>query len=79
LTTKGVPSIVLTSTSPCLGAMDCSCQDILLPVGIGAPPANTKPKIRHPAPRLGINGMTGPIQTNKFLCELLLGVAKIQP
>ena len=56
--------------------MDCSGGDILLPVGIGAPPSNFESKTGHPASHFGINGMIGLIQTNKFLCELLLGLRK---
>ena len=76
LATKGVPSVVPTSMSPSLGAMDYSGGDLLLPVGIWAPPSNFESKTRHPVPRFGINGMIGLIRTNKFLCELLLGLRK---
>jgi endo-1,3(4)-beta-glucanase len=53
--------------------MDCSGQDVFLPVGIGAPPANIQAKSGHPVPRTGINGMTGPIETNKFYANFFLG------
>jgi endo-1,3(4)-beta-glucanase len=50
-----------------------SGQDLFLPVGIGAPPANIPQRGDHPAPRLGIQNTTGPIPTNKFYANFFLG------
>jgi endo-1,3(4)-beta-glucanase len=51
----------------------CTGQDVFLPVGLGAPPANIAQRGGHPAPRTGIQNMTGPISTNKFYANFFLG------
>jgi endo-1,3(4)-beta-glucanase len=53
--------------------MACTGQDVFLPVGIGAPPANIARRSGHPAPRLGIQNSTSPIPTNKFYANFFLG------
>lgn len=64
---------VATSTSGCLKPMDCSGQDMFLPVDIVQPAAKFKRRAGHPVPRLGIQGMTEPIHTNKFYSNFFLG------
>jgi hypothetical protein len=54
----------------------CSLYREVGRAGTGALPPNVKSKTGHPVPRLGINGVIGLIQTNKFPCELLLGFRK---
>jgi endo-1,3(4)-beta-glucanase len=63
---------VPSSGSSCL-TMNCSGQDIFLPVAVGEPPANLQRRGGHPVPRLGINNATGPIETNKFYSNFFLG------
>lgn len=72
------PRVVIgptASASTCGPSMACvtSGQDMFLPVGIGEPPANIGRRAGHPVPRLGIEGMSGPIQTNKFYSNFFLG------
>lgn len=64
-----------SSAFRCGAPMACatSGQDMFAPVNIGEPPANIGRRAGHPVPRLGIVGMTGPIQTNKFYSNLFLG------
>ncbi|KAF7505455.1 hypothetical protein GJ744_000782 [Endocarpon pusillum] len=72
ITTNGNPTSIPTV------APNCSCdmsseQDVFLPVGLGAPPANIAQRSGHPAPRLGIQNTTSPIPTNKFYANFFLG------
>ena len=59
--------------SSCPASMDCSGQDIFLPIAVGQPPSNIQQRSGHPVPRLGINNITGPIETNKFYANAFLG------
>ncbi|KIW26143.1 hypothetical protein, variant 3 [Cladophialophora immunda] len=53
--------------------MGCSGQDIFLPVALGQPPNNIEQRGGHPVPRLGIIDVGGPIETNKFYENFVLG------
>ncbi len=46
---------------------------MFLPIAVGQPPANFEHRAGHPVPRLGINNITGPIETNKFYSNFFLG------
>ncbi|KIV97975.1 hypothetical protein PV10_01670 [Exophiala mesophila] len=73
LTTDVTASVLPTATSTCLLPMGCSGQDLFQPVGLGSPPANIGWRDDHPVPRLGINTDGGPIETNKFYQNIVLG------
>ena len=66
-------SILPTSTEACKFALGCDTEDVFQPVAVGPPPANIPSVAGHPVPRLGITGMTGPIETNKFYFNFFLG------
>ncbi|OAG45444.1 hypothetical protein AYO21_00078 [Fonsecaea monophora] len=64
----------LPTVSPnCLLGMGCSGQDIFQPVALGQPPNNIEQRGGHPVPRLGIVDAGGPIETNKFYQNFVLG------
>ena len=75
VTKTGSPSSIPlpSQASSCLSNMACSGQDMFVPVAIGQPPTNLEHRAGHPVPRLGINNITGPIETNKFYSNLFLG------
>lgn len=52
--------------------MGCYGQDIFQPIALGQPPTNIQQQSGHPVPRLGINNITGPIETNKFYQNFVL-------
>ncbi|OAP55021.1 hypothetical protein AYL99_10721 [Fonsecaea erecta] len=62
-----------TASSTCLVSMGCSGQDIFQPVELGQPPNNIEQRGGHPVPRLGIVDIGGPIETNKFYENFVLG------
>jgi endo-1,3(4)-beta-glucanase len=43
------------------------------PIAIGQPPSNIPQQGGHPVPRLGIDNTTGPLETNKFYENFVLG------
>ncbi len=53
--------------------MGCYGQDIFQPVALGPLPNSIGIRGGHPAPRLGINDLGGPIETNKFYQNFVLG------
>lgn len=73
LTTDISATNLPTATSTCLLSLGCSGQNIFQPVGIGSPPNNIQQHSGHPVPRLGINLDGGPIETNKFYQNFVLG------
>ncbi|KIW39476.1 uncharacterized protein PV06_08087 [Exophiala oligosperma] len=62
-----------TATASCLLTMGCYGQDLFEPIAIGQPPTNIPQQGGHPVPRLGITNITGPIETNKFYENFVLG------
>lgn len=53
--------------------MGCYGQDIFQPIALGQPPTNIEQRSGHPVQRQGISNSTGPLQTNKFYQNLVLG------
>lgn len=47
--------------------------NVFAPIGTDAPPANIQRDWNHPAPRLGIENITHPLETNKFYANFFLG------
>ncbi|KIX04096.1 uncharacterized protein Z518_07649 [Rhinocladiella mackenziei CBS 650.93] len=73
LTTAGSVWDLPISAPTCLPGMDCNGQDVFQPVALGQPPTNIQRRSGHPVPRLGINNVTDPIETNKFYQNFVLG------
>lgn len=73
VTTDGSISGLPTASTTCLLSMGCYGQDLFQPVALGQPPANIEQRGGHPVPRLGINDITGPLETNKFYENFVLG------
>ncbi|KAK5944036.1 endo-1,3-beta glucanase [Knufia obscura] len=71
--TGTLASIMPTSTDACRFTLGCESEDVFQPVAIGPPPASIPNVPGHPVSRLNINGMTGPIGTNKFYFNFFLG------
>ena len=62
-----------TATPTCLLSMGCYGQDIFEPVAFGSPPNSIGQRGGHPVPRLGINDIGAPLETNKFYQNFVLG------
>ncbi|OCT46150.1 putative endo-1,3(4)-beta-glucanase 2 [Cladophialophora carrionii] len=74
LTTElGSISSLPTAASTCLLSMGCYGQDIFQPVALGPPPNSIGIRDGHPVPRLGISDPGGPLETNKFYQNFVLG------
>lgn len=73
LTTGGSLTNLPTATASCLLSMGCYGQDIFQPIAIGQPPTNIPQQSGHPVPRLGVTNSTGPVETNKFYENFVLG------
>ncbi|EXJ82509.1 endo-1,3(4)-beta-glucanase [Capronia epimyces CBS 606.96] len=73
ITTGGSLTNLPTATSDCLLSMGCYGQDIFQPIALGQPPSNIEQRSGHPVPRLGVSNSTGPLETNKFYQNFVLG------
>lgn len=73
MTTDTFISNLPTASTSCLLSMGCYGQDLFQPIAIGQPPSNIGHQSGHPVPRLGINNLTSPIETNKFYQNFVLG------
>ncbi|KAK5218315.1 endo-1,3-beta glucanase [Exophiala xenobiotica] len=73
LTTETSATNLQTATPSCLLSMGCYGQDLFQPIAIGQPPSSIPQQGGHPVPRLGIENTTGPIETNKFYQNFVLG------
>lgn len=73
LSTGTLSSVLSTSTVACQFSMGCGSENLFQPVAVGPPPSVIPSVPNHPVPRLGITGMDGPIQTNKFYFNFFLG------
>ena len=73
LTTDVSATNLPTASSTCLLSSGCYGQDIFQPVGLGSPANNIQWHSGHPVPRQGINLDGGPIETNKFYQNFVLG------
>lgn len=62
-----------SSPTTCYLSNGCTGQDLFQAVAVVQPPSNIQQRSGHPVPRLGINNMTGPIETNKFYANFFLG------
>ncbi|KIW94756.1 uncharacterized protein Z519_04733 [Cladophialophora bantiana CBS 173.52] len=72
-TALGSISILPTTNPTCYESMACSGQDIFQPVALGQPPNNIEQRGGHPVSRLGIVDIYGPVETNKFYQNFVLG------
>lgn len=73
LTTDNLSTNLPSATASCVFSLGCDGQDMFQPVAIGSPPNNIQQRGGHPVPRLGINLDGGPIETNKFYQNFVLG------
>lgn len=73
VTTDNLSTNLPSATASCVLSLGCYGQDIFQPVAIGSPPNNIGQRGGHPVPRLGINVDGGPIETNKFYQNFVLG------
>ncbi|KAJ4530105.1 endo-1,3-beta glucanase [Exophiala dermatitidis] len=73
ITTGGSLTDLPTATSTCLLSLGCYGQDIFQPIALGQPPSDIEQRSGHPVPRLGISNSTGPLETNKFYQNFVLG------
>jgi endo-1,3(4)-beta-glucanase len=73
IVTAGAPTVLPSQSSSCHFTMNCGGQDMFEPVALGQIPTNIPQTGGHPVPRLGINNITGPIETNKFYSNFFLG------
>ncbi|KIW63205.1 hypothetical protein, variant [Phialophora macrospora] len=62
-----------TATSTCLLSMGCYGQDLFEPVALGPPPNSIGFRGGHPVPPLGVLDLGGPLETNKFYQNFVLG------
>lgn len=73
-----IPSSIIHATQPATSAVTevdsrLVSANIFQPVATNAPPANIPVRTDHPAPRVGVKPHTGPIGTNKFYGNLMVG------